>query len=88
MGSDSVAGIKSDDKINEDWEILLNIYATAYDATNDVMLTHNPGVYDETTIQEVRGRFLILHKLCNKYAPNLKDEIKQIEKMTIDKIAK
>jgi len=87
MGKNSVAGIPIENNdVNEDWELLLNMYATAYDATNDVMLTHTPGEYDPTTVQEVRGRFLILRKLCKKYAPELEDEIASIEKWTLQNI--
>ena len=84
MGSDSVAGIPTNGKVDEDWEILLNIYATAYDAiNNDTMLTHTPGVYDEATIQEVNGRFLVLRRLAAKYAPHLKKDIDKIYELTI-----
>lgn len=84
MGSDSVAGIQVNGKVDEDWEVLINIYATAYDAiNNDTMLTHTPQKYDEATIQEVNGRFAVLYKLVNKYAPHLRDEIRQIHELTI-----
>ena len=84
MGANSTAGILTHNKVDEDWEILMNIYATAYDAVNnEIMLTRMPQQYDEATVQEVNGRFAVLYKIVKKYAPHLKDEIQQIHKLTI-----
>lgn len=79
----STAGIPTRGKVDEDWELLLNTYATAYDAINNKMLTRIPGKFDPTTKKEVRGRFRILKFLARKYAPHLLDEIAYLEKLSI-----
>lgn len=87
MGADSIAGIPIENNdVNTDWEILLNLYATAYDSLDGIMLTNTQGVYDEATINEVKGRFLILYKLARKYAPEVKDEIKEIGNIVVNNL--
>jgi len=79
----SVAGIPTHGKVNEDWEILANIYATAYDEINGQLLTRIPHKYDKATIKEIKSRFRVLKLLAKKYAPHLLDEIQYIEKLTL-----
>ncbi len=79
----SVAGIPTHGKVNEDWELLTNLYATAYDEINGQLLTRTPQKYDPATIKELRGRFRILKLLARKYAPHLLDDIQYIEKLTL-----
>ena len=84
IGKDSTAGIQVKGKVDQDWEILVTLYATAYDAVNnDTMLTRTPGQYDEADFKEVHGRFYVLKMLAGKYAPHLKPEIEKIEKLTL-----
>lgn len=83
MGKDSTAKIPTRGKVNEDWEILLNTYATAYDAINGIMLTRVPGQFDKTTVKEVRGRFLVLRRLAKKYAPEVLPAVEQLEDLTL-----
>jgi len=83
MGVGSVAGIPTHGKVNEDWEILANLYAQAYDAINEQLLTRTPHKYDKATIKEIRSRFRVLKLLARKYAPHLLDEIQHIEKLTL-----
>lgn len=70
MGPDSTAGIPVFGKVDTDNEICLNAIATAYDALNKKMLTRKVGVFDNTTLTEINGRFSVLRLLCRKYAPN------------------
>lgn len=84
MGPNSTAGILVDGKVNEDWEILLTVYATAYDSINNHMLTRVPGHFDPTTEREVRGRFWVLKRLAKKYAPEELPVIEKLEKLSLD----
>lgn len=84
MGPNSTAGIIVHGKVNEDWEILLNTYATAYDAINSIMLTRQPGVFDRTTAQELHGRFAVLKMLAKRYAPEKLPVINELERLSLD----
>lgn len=84
MGPNSTAGILVDGKVNEDWEILLTVYATAYDSINNYMLTRIPGQFDPTTEREVRGRFWVLKRLAKKYATEELPTIEKFEKLSLD----
>jgi len=87
IGKDSTAGIQVKGKVDEDWEVLVTLYATAYDAiNNDTMLTRTPGQYDAADLKEVHGRFYVLKMLAGKYAPHLKPEIEKIETLTMKNI--
>jgi len=83
IGPDSTAGILIHGKENEDWEILLNTYATAFDSLNNIMLTRVPGRFDPTTEREIRGRFWVLKRLAKKYAPETLPAIEQLEKLSL-----
>ena len=69
MGPNSTAQIPVVNKIDTDHEIILNVFATGYDALNSVMLTKKSGFFDKTTMQEINGRFGILRMLCSRYSP-------------------
>ncbi|WP_456477596.1 hypothetical protein [Geoglobus ahangari] len=83
IGPNSTAGIIVHGKVNEDWEVLLNTYATAYDAINSIMLTRQPGVFDRTTVEELHGRFAVLKMLARRYAPELYNVIEQLEDLSV-----
>lgn len=86
MGSNSTAGIYSRGEINTDWEILMNIYGTAYDSLDNVMLTRDPHKLDPATVNELKGRFLILKQIAKKHAPEKVETIKKIERISIDNV--
>ena len=86
MGPNSTAGIFSRGAINEDWEVLMNVYGTAYDSLDGVMLTRDPGRLDKATVMEVRGRFLILKKLAKKHCPSKLHKIERIEQICLGNI--
>lgn len=81
MGIDSTAQIPVNKNVDTDYEILVNAFATGYDALNNIMLTKRPGYFDPTTISEINGRFGILRMLCSRYSPktmNVVNEMYQI----------
>ncbi len=78
MGSDSTAKIPVKDKVDTDYEILLNIFSTGYDALNNIMLTKKPGVFNKTSLSEVNSRFGILRMLCSRYSPKILPVIDEI----------
>ena len=82
MGANSTAKLPTRGKVNEDWEILMNTYAVAFDALNRFMLTRQPGKYDPTTLREIHGRFAILKLLARKYAPHKLKAIEKLEQLT------
>lgn len=86
MGINSTAKIPTRGKVDEDWEILLNTYATAYDAINNIMLTRTPGVFDRTTVREVRGRFLVLKRIARRYAPERLQIIERLEELAVARV--
>ena len=71
MGSDSTAKIPVTDKVDTDYEILLNIFSTGYDALNNIMLTKKPGVFNKTNLSEVNSRFGILRMLSSRYSSKM-----------------
>lgn len=86
MGPNSTAGIFSKGEIDTDWEVLMNVYGTAYDSLDGMMLTKDPHKLDQATINEVKGRFFILKKLAKKHCPQKLETIKRIEQITYDNI--
>jgi hypothetical protein len=86
MGPKSTAKLPVRGRVDEDWEILLNTFATAYDAANNIMLTRSPGVFDPATDRELRGRFAILKLLAKKHSPDKLNAIKYLEKLSLDNL--
>ena len=84
MGPFSTAKLPAQGKINEDWEILLDTYATAYDSVNNIMLTRTPGAFDPTAEREILGRFAVLKILAKKYKPSKIPVINKLEKLALD----
>jgi len=81
MGPDSTAKLPVFGKVNTSNEIRLNIIATAYDSLNNTMLTRKAGVFDQTTLKKINGRFSTLRLLSRKHAPTelmLTDQIYKI----------
>lgn len=86
MGPGSTAGIFAQGEIDTDWEVLMNVYGTAYDSLDGVMLTRDPHKLDPATINEAKGRFLILKQLAKKHCPEKLEIIKRIEQITFENI--
>lgn len=84
MGPNSTAKLPVFGKVDTDNEICLNAIATAYDALNNTMLTRREGVFDQTNLTEINGRFSILKMLCRRYAPGKLVVINQIHKIVTD----
>lgn len=81
MGPNSTAKLPSIGQVNTDWEVLMNVYGTAYDSIDNVMLTRDPKKLDAATINELKGRFFILKSLAKKHSPQKLDTIKKIEQI-------
>jgi len=86
MGPNSTAGIFTQGKVDTDWEVLMNLYGTAYDSLDGQMLTQNPKRLDKATINEVKGRFLVIKNIAKKHAPQKLETIRKIESITISNI--
>ncbi len=86
MGPGSTAGIFAQGEIDTDWEVLMNVYGMAYDSLDGVMLTRDPHKLDPATINEVKGRFLILKQLAKKHCPEKLETIKRIEQITFENV--
>ena len=84
MGLQSTAQIPIFGKVDSDNEICLNAIATAYDALNDKMLTKTTGIFKNTNIATINGRFGMLRMLCRKYAPSKSIFVDRIHKIVID----
>lgn len=71
-------------RVDEDWEILLNLYAVAYDSINSSMLVGDEEEVrvDKTTREEVAKYFAILRNVAKKYSPNLVDEVDEMRILT------
>ncbi len=76
------AGIQG--KANQDWEVLLKCFATAYDSHNPVMLTSTPGKFNPTTLNEIKTRFADLKRLSRKYCPEKLRTVESIERMALE----
>lgn len=85
MGIGSTAGINVTGKVNEDIEILMNVYATSYDAADSILLTGQDGEYDPVTVREVQGRFLAIKNVVSKHNPGLMPTINKLENLAIKK---
>lgn len=83
MGQNSTAKLPVFGKVDTDNEICLNTLATAYDALNKIMITRQKGVYDETTADEINGRFNVLRLLCNRYAPEKKEFLNKVQQIVL-----
>lgn len=79
----STAGIPTRGKVDEDWEILENTYATAYDAINKFLLSRNPKKLIPRNIDLINKRFKVLYKLAEKHAPRLIPVIRQLHKLAV-----
>ena len=84
MGPGSTAGIFAQGEIDTNWEVLMNVYGTAYDSLDGVMLTRDPHKLDPATINEAKGRFLILKQLAKKHCPEKLEIVKRIEQITFE----
>lgn len=84
MGNNSVAGIPIKGKVNNDYEILLNCYALAYDSHNELMIGRSQGHPKKTTSSEIRKRFSELKRISRKYAPGKLRTIEAIERLALD----
>lgn len=72
LGSDATT------RVDNDYEILLNIFSTGYDALNSIMVTKKPGVLVKTSISEINSRFNILKTLCNRYSSKMSPVIDEM----------
>lgn len=84
MGVNSTAKLPVFGKVDTANEICLNAIATAYDALNNRMLTRQHGVFDETTLTEINGRFSVLRMLCRQYAPDKRIVINEIHNVVVE----
>lgn len=85
MGLNATAGVPVTGDVNEDLEILMNVYATSYDALDSIMLTDQENVYDPTTVNEVKGRFLAIRRVVSNNNPALMPVIDKLEDLAIKK---
>jgi len=83
MGRNSTARIPMHGVLDSDKEALANIYATAYDSINNIMLTRNPEQIQRMTIIDLQRKFSILKLICRKRCPHMLDEIQTIESLSI-----
>ena len=86
LGGNSTAGLPVQGKTDQDWEILLESYSTAYDSVNSIMLTKKQGVFDKSTEREIKARFAVIKKICKRHAPKLIKTIERIEKLSLDNL--
>lgn len=84
MGPNSTAKIPVNNKVDNIQEIMLNAFATSYDALNSVMLTKKSGFFDKTTMQEINGRFGILRMLCLRHSPDHLSDVDMMYKIVKD----
>lgn len=75
MGVNSTAQIPVFNKVDTPPEIILNAFATSYDALDNIMLTKRSGFFDKTTMQGVNGRFGILRMMCMRTSPEYLQDI-------------
>lgn len=83
MGPGSVAGLPTSGRVNQDWEILLKCYATAYDSQNEMMLSPQREKFNPTTLGEIKRRFADLKRLARKYSPHKLRTVEALEKLAI-----
>lgn len=81
VGLNSTAQIPVNNKVDTAKEIMLNAFATSYDALNNIMLTKRSGFFDKTTIQEINGRFGIIRMLCLKHCPSYISDVDAMYKI-------
>ena len=72
--------------IDKEYEFVMNCYGIGYDAANGVMLTNTPGVYDKSTVAEVKARFQVLKQIARKRAPSKLSYIERCENITLRNI--
>lgn len=63
--------------IDQDWEILNETYATAYDSLNNMMVTD--GKYQRLSVGKLKTMFSKLRSLARKYAPDKMHVIDRLE---------
>lgn len=83
MGPFSTARIPTRGKVNEDFEVLTNAFATGYDALNEGLLTRDSRHMTPTTRPLVIRRFSQLKAMTRKYCPSKLPEIERIERITL-----
>lgn len=72
--------------VNEDWEILANAHAVAYDSANMIMMS-GPQKYNYANIKAVEREFSKLKKVASKNCPECLRDINQLEDLTAKHIA-
>jgi len=83
MGAQSTARIPTRGAVNEDWELLLQGYATAYDGLSGGLLTPDPRVMAQASANEIKARFYGLKIACKRNQSRLLPTIKKLESIAL-----